>query len=125
MVEVVRNLEFFVLGRLLWLLDFLSRRISMVLDLELVLVERLDVQGTDGSIFDHYSDQIRDPFQQITQSLLLRFGDVRLEEDPVAPATVFCDNGLDPTATDGAKDRLVSSNVDYIGMLRVRITPVF
>jgi len=120
----MRNLEFFIFGRLLWPLDFLSRRISMVLGLERVLVERLDIQRSDGGDFDHYSDQIRNLFKQITQSLLLRFGDVRLEEDPVTPATVFGDNGLDPTATDGAKDRLVSSDDDYIGMLRVRITPV-
>jgi len=97
----------------------------MVLGFELVVVKRLDIHRSDGGGFDCYSDQIRNLFKQITQSLLLRFGDVRLEGDPVAPATVFCDNGLDPTATDGAKDRLVSSNDDYIGMLRVRITPVF
>ena len=120
----MRNLEFFIFGRLLWLLDFLPRRISMVLGLERVLIERLDIQRSDRGDSDHYSDQIRDLFKQITQSLLLGFGDVRLEEDSVAPATVFCDNGLDPTAADGTKDRLVSSNDDYTGMLRVRISPV-
>lgn len=124
-IEVVRNLEFFVLGRLLWLLDFFLNFISMIIGLEVGLSERLDLQRSGRSILDDLFDQLRDCVEQMTQGKLLVVGDLRLEEDSVTLATVFCDDSLDSRTADGSRDVLMSSNYDYIGVLRVHVAPVF